>query len=71
MSVIMQLQKRDLSARAHYIRTNLDSVYDATDEGGVLVQHIRTMTNQTNKFAVAENSGRLRTSATILSGHAA
>ena len=37
ISVIMQLQKRDLSARARHIRTNLGFVYDAIDDGDIVV----------------------------------
>ena len=33
MSAIIKLRKRDLSARARHVRTNLGFVYDAADEG--------------------------------------
>ena len=55
MSVIMQLQKRDLSARARHIRTNLGFVYGVTDNGDINVQHIRTMRNPDSMFATPEN----------------
>ena len=66
-----QLHKRDLSARARHVRTNLGFVYDAIDDGDVIVTHIRTMENPANTFTAAENRDRFRASVTNLSGHAA
>jgi hypothetical protein len=71
MSVIMQLHKRDLSARTRHVRTNLGFVYDAIDDGDIIVTHIRTMENPANTFTAAENRDRFRASVTNLSGHAA
>ena len=68
MSVIMQLHKRDLSARARHVRTNLGFVYDAIDDGDIDVRHIRTMENPANTFTAAENRDRFCASVTLLSG---
>ena len=67
----MQLHKREFSARACQVRTNLGFVYDATDDGDIIVTHIRTMENPANTFTAAENRDRFRASVTNLSGHAA
>ena len=70
-SVIMQLRKRDLSARTRHVHTNLGSVYDAIDAGKIVVQHVATMQNPANTLTVAESQDRFRASVTLLSGHAA
>ena len=62
MSVIMQLHKRDLSARARHIRTNLGFDYGDIDDGDIVVQHVRTMQNPTNTFTAAENHDRFHAS---------
>ena len=65
------LQEQGPSARTRHIRTNLDFVYDTTDNDDIVAQHVHTTKNQTNQFTAANNRDRLRASATILSDHAA
>ena len=45
---IIQLQKRGLAARARRIPIDLDIVYDATDNGDTVVEHVRTMQDPAN-----------------------
>ena len=71
MSVITQLHKRDLSARARHVRTNLGFVYDAIDDRDIAVQHVRTVKNPANTLTTAENRDRFRASRTVLSDHTA
>ena len=45
-------------------------VYDATDGGAIIFQHVRAMNSLTDTFTVAENRDWFRASATLLSDHA-
>ena len=71
MSVIMQLHKRDFSARTRHVSTNLGFVNDAIDDGDIIVQHVHTMKNPTSTFTATENRDRSDTSTTLLLDHAA
>ena len=71
MSAIMQLHKRNLTARARHVRTNLGFVYDATDDKGIVAQHVHTVKNPANTLTATENRDRFRASVTVLSGHTA
>ena len=55
MSVIMQLQKRDLLARARHISKHLGFVHDATDDCDIAARHIRTMQNPTELLTAQRN----------------
>lgn len=71
ISAIKQLHKRNLSSCVRHIRTNLGFVCDATDDGGIVVEHTRTMKSPANTFTATENHDRFRASVTILSGQTA
>ena len=71
MSVIIQLHKQDLPARARHVCTDLGSVYDTIDDKDIAVQHVHTMKNPSSTSTAAESHDRFRAPATVLSGQVA
>ena len=65
MSLIIQLRKRDLSARARHLRTNRGFVCNATDDGGIAAKHTGTMRNPASTSTAAEDRDRFRASVTL------
>ena len=67
-SVLLQLKRRDLSARSRHIRVHLGFIFDALEANEIDAQFVRSGENPANAMTAAEDRDRFARSVDVMTG---
>ena len=67
-SVLLQLKRRDLSARSRHIRVHLGFIFDALEANEIDARFVRSGENPANAMTAAEDRDRFARSVDVMTG---